>query len=318
MTEPTAVSRPATILLANDQEWFARSLDSVLTATGYSVLRAHSGRQVLDLARTKRPDALIVHEHLVDLTGTELCRQIHEDRILSPTTAFLLTANAPFAHVQRIAALEAGAWDVFTHPIDADTMLFKLRTYLRAKREYDRAREDVYIDRLTGLYNRRGLVRRAEEIAAGALRTKRPAACVALAPMADLLGAPGELEEHSLVQIGQHLGAVCRRIGRSSDAIGRIGITEFAIMAPETTSDGAVRLAERYREAIGNTPVSVVGTDRTLSIRAGYASVEGAPNHTTDGEQLLSRAMIALRSTLEAGASGVFISAWDGRTMRED
>src|SRR5690606_7656216 len=39
------------VLVANDQEWSARSLESILAPNGYAVVRAHTGQQALDQAR---------------------------------------------------------------------------------------------------------------------------------------------------------------------------------------------------------------------------------------------------------------------------
>ena len=39
--------RPPLVLIANDQEWSARSLESILAPNGYAVLRAYTGIQAL-------------------------------------------------------------------------------------------------------------------------------------------------------------------------------------------------------------------------------------------------------------------------------
>ena len=47
MSELPIPSRPPLVLIANDQEWSARSLESILGPAGYAVLRAYTGRQAL-------------------------------------------------------------------------------------------------------------------------------------------------------------------------------------------------------------------------------------------------------------------------------
>ena len=39
------------VLIANDQEWSARSLESILGPNGYAVIRAYTGQQALERAR---------------------------------------------------------------------------------------------------------------------------------------------------------------------------------------------------------------------------------------------------------------------------
>src|SRR5687768_18605166 len=74
MTQQDGPSRPPLVLIGIDQEWGARSLDSLLAANGFAVLRAHTGAQTLELAITARPDAVILDWKLADLDGVEVCR----------------------------------------------------------------------------------------------------------------------------------------------------------------------------------------------------------------------------------------------------
>ena len=46
---------PAVVLIANDQEWSARSIDSILSPQGFSVIRAYTGQQAIDRALISRP-----------------------------------------------------------------------------------------------------------------------------------------------------------------------------------------------------------------------------------------------------------------------
>ncbi len=44
------------ILIANDQEWSGRSIESILAPEGYEVRRAFTGGQALEVARAIQPD----------------------------------------------------------------------------------------------------------------------------------------------------------------------------------------------------------------------------------------------------------------------
>src|SRR5690606_31500920 len=121
-------------------------------------------------------------------------------------------------------------------------------------------------------YNVRGLTRRAREIGAEAARRQTALACVALAAM------PAELVELTNGdgvdgRIVEQLGDTCRRIARTSDAVGRLGQTELAVIAPATGADGAVRLAERLRETVEATEYALGDLRRRFKVRAGYYAV---------------------------------------------
>src|SRR5205823_9656106 len=115
--------------------------------------------------------------------------------------------------------------------------------------ELERVRDDSLLDTTTGLYNVRGLTRRAQELGAEATRRHAPLACVAVAAATE-----GAEHDESLGEVGhriaEHLGDVFRRTTRISDVIGHLGRSEFAIIAPATESNGAVRLVERIQETV--------------------------------------------------------------------
>lgn len=70
------------------------------------------------------------------------------------------------------------AWEFVGLPLDAQELLLKLDSYVKAKFEADRNREQGLVDRDTGLYNEKGLLRRATEMGSDAYRHNRALACV--------------------------------------------------------------------------------------------------------------------------------------------
>ena len=48
----TLDSTPPLVLIASDQEWSGRSLETIIGPRGYAVVRAHNGQQVLETVRT--------------------------------------------------------------------------------------------------------------------------------------------------------------------------------------------------------------------------------------------------------------------------
>src|SRR5919197_254684 len=67
MSASNRPSRPPVVLIASDQEWAARSLETVLGPRGYAVLRAGTGQRALELARIARPDAYIIDAGMSDI-----------------------------------------------------------------------------------------------------------------------------------------------------------------------------------------------------------------------------------------------------------
>ena len=310
MSESQRSSRTPLVLIANDQEWSARSLESILEPRGYAVLRAFTGRQALSLARQAQPDAVILDLRLPDLDGTDVCRTLVEDPRFSPTTPIIMTTSASAGRAHRMAAYSVGAWDFCAQPLDGEVLLLKLDAFMRSKREADRLLDASLLDQRTGLYNARGLARRAGELGAEALRRHSPIACVAFGPDTSV-AAKGDGQAEAFVESAiNEVGSVFRAAGRQSDAIGRVGQTEFAVIAPATEANGAARLAERMRGALSGLTVAVDGEVLPVTVRAGYCAVTDFAASAIDVEEMLLRATTALRHA-RSDTSGVYVRAFD-------
>lgn len=288
------------VLIANDQEWSARSLESILGPSGYSVVRAYTGQQALERVRSAQPDIIILDAQMPDVHGFEVCRQLRTDPRFSSTTPIIITTSGPSGRTQRLDAYRAGAWEFLGQPVDGEALLLKLETFLQCKRQVDSLREESLLDPGTGLYNMRGLARRAHEIGSDAFRRRDPLACIVFAPEAEG-GSGAESPEEESQRIAEQVGQLLKRVGRSSDAIGRLADSEFAVIAPATGTEGALRLVRRLGGTIEASPIPVRGGERTLRVQAGYCAVPDFAESPVDAVELLLRATTALRDLKRAG-----------------
>ncbi len=279
MTQPqTGPEASPLVLIANDHEWTARAVESILVADGFRVLRTHTAGETLQVAGAVDPDLVILDHQLPDFSGVEVCRRLRADPRFGPALPVIITTAGPSGRPQRLAAYEAGAWEFYGQPLDAEALLHKLRVYNASYRELRRLRRAALIDSDTGLYSRSGLVRRANELLGEARRGGRAMSCVQWSV------APEAVANH----LGQ-LATAFRAHGRSADAHGRLGDAEFAVIAPDTGASGADRLAERMREELAH---AVEGGADT--IRIAVVSVEDPSQLPADGEQFLERLVPAL------------------------
>jgi PleD family two-component response regulator len=293
-----ATSAPL-VLIANDQEWSARSLESILGPNGFSVVRAYTGQQALDRARSSQPDLIILDAQMPDMHGFDVCRALRSDPRFGSTTPIVITTSGPSGRTQRLEAYRAGAWEFLGQPLDGEALLLKLGTFLRCKQEVDGLREENLLDSGTGLYNMRGLSRRAREIGADALRRRDPLACVVFSPAPE--SEPTEATEEESQRMADQLGLVFKRTGRASDAIGRLGQLEFAVIAPATGPAGALRLVRRLGGAVEGETIPVRGGERSVQLRAGYCAVPDFAESSVDAVELLLRATTALRDLTREG-----------------
>ena len=299
------------VLIANDQEWSARSLESILGPNGFAVVRAYTGQQALERARTSQPDLIILDAQMPDMHGFEVCRSLRSDPRFSATTPIVITTSGPSGRTQRLEAYRAGAWEFLGQPLDGEALLLKLNTFLQSKREVDALREENLLDPGSGLYNMRGLSRRAREIGAEAFRRRDPVACVVFAPDIEESNEETPEPEDEARRMSDQVALLFRQSGRASDAIGRLGVSEYGVIAPATGPDAAVRLARRLGGAIESSPIPVRGGERTLRLRAGYCAVPDFAESSVDAVELLLRATSALRDLRREGQAGERIRAFE-------
>jgi PleD family two-component response regulator len=279
MTEPqTGANTSPLVLIANDHEWTARAVETILVADGFRVLRTHTAAETLQVASAVDPDLVILDHQLPDYSGVEVCRRLRADPRFGPALPVIITTAGPSGRPQRLAAYEAGAWEFYGQPLDAEALLHKLRVYNASYRELRRLRRQGMLDADTGLYTRTGLVRRANELLGEARRGGRSMACVRWS-----VGAPVD---------GDHLerlASAFRLHGRSADAHARLSDTEFAAIAPDTGSSGADRMAERMRQQLAE-----IVEGGAEAIRTAVFAIEDPAQLPADGEQLLERLTPAL------------------------
>jgi PleD family two-component response regulator len=287
MSSGTAGERPLRLLVAERFGWFARTLATVLDSAGWSVFRATSGLNALDLAETASPDVVVVRDDLEDTDPVDLCialREVAQVGVVTP----IVVVSTDAARSQHLAALRAGAWEYVVQPLDAEAFIVRIGNLARARREVERLASEALVDGETGLYNRLGIARRGEEVEADSRRRHAPLSCVVFAPEPDPdAAATGE-------EVTTRVGALLRRRGRASDIIGRLDDV-LAVIAPATGADGAARLAERLRGIIRDVPADRARKERPLRVRAAYVAAADFARSTMSVAEMLERAQAALQ-----------------------
>lgn len=285
----------AVALVASGNEWSVRSLESILGAQGIKVVRAMTAEEAVAQAEAHALHAVLVDADVPGLSGLELCQALRGMPSVGAGTPIILLRPRPWRRDERFEALRAGAWECIGIPADSEELLLQLRTYISAKKEADAIRDAGLIDPLTGAYNAAGILRRVNELGSDAIRYSRPLGCVALSPR-NLDGAAPAGDEAS----AEPTIALLRQVSRSSDVIGRIGPTEFAILAPNAGPDGTLRLAARVLAAADSVPASAAPR---LDLRAGYFAVDDLRAMSIPPVELVRRAAAALHQSTHADES---------------
>ena len=119
------------ILIANDQEWTARSLESVWSPHGYEILRAFTGQQALDRARSGQPALILLDAQLPDIHGFDVCRTLRGDpsRPRGTNHHHHCGSLGPRPEARGDPCRGLG---LLGQPLDGELVLAKVETFLRA------------------------------------------------------------------------------------------------------------------------------------------------------------------------------------------
>ena len=85
---PKRWEMPKTVMIVEDNELNVKLFHDLLEAYGYRTIGTHNGFEVLDLARKRRPDLILMDIQLPEVSGLEVTKWLKEDPELQaiPTT----------------------------------------------------------------------------------------------------------------------------------------------------------------------------------------------------------------------------------------
>jgi two-component system, cell cycle response regulator DivK len=118
------------VLLVEDNEMNRDMLSRRLTRRGFEVIFAVDGQQGVDLARSERPDIILMDMSLPVLDGWEATRRVKADSATRSVPVIGLTAHAMSG--DREKAMEAGCDDYDTKPVELDRLIGKIERLLSA------------------------------------------------------------------------------------------------------------------------------------------------------------------------------------------
>ena len=120
------------VLLVEDNEMNRDMLSRRLNRRGYDVVFAVDGQQGLDVARSEKPDIIIMDLSLPVMDGWEATRRVKSDEALRNVPVIALTAHTMSG--DREKALEAGCDDYDTKPVEFDRLIGKIERLLGERR----------------------------------------------------------------------------------------------------------------------------------------------------------------------------------------
>jgi diguanylate cyclase (GGDEF)-like protein len=263
------------ILLVDDDPDAIKLLRRILSDTGH--LRfATSGEDALRLAREAVPDLMLLDAEMPGMSGFQVFDALQAEPRLVDVAVIFVTglSEAAFA----VSALEKGAADYITKPVNAALVLARVRTQLRAKRLTDELRRTATTDSLTGVASRRQFDESYRHEWLQARRTGDPVALLLV-----------DVDHFKLYndRYGHQQGDVClRKVAqalvsaslRHADHVARYGGEEFVLLLPQTPRRGAEHIAHRILDAIDalSIPHEASPTARKVTVSVGIGCLDAS------------------------------------------
>lgn len=328
------------VLVADDNAEMLETLERIFSFYGFDVLSAVNGQEAVNIAKSDKPDLIVLDGMMPVMDGFEACRIIKSGSDTGDIPIVFLTANYTDPE-QRVIGLELGADDYMLKPFNSKELVARSKSIIKRaqilqllKTDNEKLNsknnqiqsefkglleqsktisKDSLIEPLTGLYSLNFFNRRLKEEFKRAHRYEKDLSLVVVQ-----INSLEQIEE----TFGQHLSnyVVMKMANgllsktRTTDVLSFSPEGRFYIILPETDKQGAFLEAERIRLTLS--AVDLVDDDiletlivskrkikelKQISFNLGVASVPETDNEKYTHEILLRDAKEALKQAISSG-----------------
>ena len=238
----------------------------------YQVFMATSGAQALAICLANPPDLVLLDIVMPGMDGFEVCTQLKANDATCNIPIIFVTAHTDAA--QETHGLSLGAVDFIAKPVNPAVVRARVKTQLTLKFQSDLLRKLVFLDGLSGVFNRRYFDQQLSVEWSRSARSGLPLSAIMID--VDYFKLFNDRYGHQsgddcLRQIAVTLKACLKR---PADLVARYGGEEFACILPDTAFADAMCLAvdlERRIRALSIPHVSS-GLAGVVTISVGVAT----------------------------------------------
>ena len=127
-----------TILIVDDEEINVKLIKALLASENYNLIGAFSGQEALTMLTSISPDLILLDVMMPEMDGFETCRKIKHNKNTRIIPVLMVTALSEKKH--RLMALDCGADDFLSKPVERTELKIRVKSLLRIK-EY---RDELY------------------------------------------------------------------------------------------------------------------------------------------------------------------------------
>ena len=288
-----AVKGRPKLLVVDDQPINIQVIHQIFSAD-CQVFMATSGAQALTICKDNPPDLVLLDVVMPGMDGFEVCAKLQADETTRNIPVIFVTAHADAS--QETLGLATGAVDFISKPVNPAVVRARVKTHLTLKFQSDLLRQLVFLDGLTGVFNRRYFDQQLAKEWARA--TRNESALSVILVDVDFFKHFNDLYGHQcgddcLKSIALALKTALRR---PADLVARYGGEEFVCVLPDTPFNEAIVFANHLKAVIRTLELphadSKVGPFVTISLGVASRVESGDSGVTTasDPTELVSLA----------------------------
>jgi CheY-like chemotaxis protein len=121
----------ANILVVDDDERTRKMMEAMLLPQGYEVILAKDGKEGVNIARSKKPDFILMDMMMPEMDGLSACHEIKSNPATEKIPLFMLTAVTGEGN-KTMAQQVWGADGYLTKPVDLNELLNTIIQFIHA------------------------------------------------------------------------------------------------------------------------------------------------------------------------------------------
>ncbi|GAB4374325.1 MAG: response regulator [Deltaproteobacteria bacterium] len=124
-----------TVLIVDDEETVVDVMGAILKSRGFDTESANDGVEGLEKAKDTPPDIILLDYSMPRMNGVETCRRLKNDPATMAIPVVMFTSSRD--PEIRIHALQAGANDFLSKPVDSTELVVRVNNLLKVKKYQD-------------------------------------------------------------------------------------------------------------------------------------------------------------------------------------
>lgn len=285
----------ADILLVDDDLTNAEMLARRLRRLGYRIETCSDGAQACRLLESRVFDLVLLDIIMPGMSGLEVLSRLRQAQTMTELPVIMVTARDTSDDI--VTALEYGANDYITKPVDFPVATARIHTHLLLRQTMMAlAKANCEIehmamhDELTHIANRRHFNERLSVEVKLASRLNFPVSVVVVdvdkfKHINDNYGH--QIGDKALQAIAEFLSAWVRR---ETDLVARLGGDEFILLLPGTDQHGCEILLATMRQQMQRLTVPVDVRDEQVAIALSFGSATLYPTANTNPYDIIHSA----------------------------